>query len=789
MMHRAGQKIRAWRARHDPPLSAEEFGKLYGDPWPSRTVYGWESKGKIARASVQKRMAQLGICEPSDWLEPAKPQQRDAQAPSSATARRNARRTRAKDTAPGARHPFYEPRRHGFVRVAAATPAVRTADVAFNQRAILDCARLAHEAGVDLVVFPELCVSSYAIDDLHLQSALLDAAEQALRAIAEASAALAPVLVVGAPLRHRARVYNCAIVIAHGKILGAVPKSYLPNYREYYEKRWFSHGRGVVGDEIAIGCEIVPFGTDLLFASRNGRDFCLAVEICEDYWASDPPSTRAALAGASVIANLSASNITIGKSDERHLLSRAQSARALCAYVYSAAGYGESTTDLAWDGQGMIHELGDLLAESARFAAPPQLCIADVDCERIMNERARNQTFGDAAEAAGRPEARYRRIGFSLGEHEAARELVRPIRRFPFVPSRAHKLDEDCYEAFNIQVDGLRRRFEASHAKTMVIGVSGGLDSTHALVVAAKCCDRLEIDRKAIVAVTMPGFATSDHTRSNAWKLMKAMGVDAREIDIRPAAQRMLEDIGHPFARGEKIYDTTFENVQAGLRTDYLFRLAGHEKGFVIGTGDLSELALGWCTYGVGDQMSHYAVNAGVPKTLIQYLIRWAVRTGQFDAPTNSVLEAILDTAISPELVPAEAAGDLQSTEAIIGPYELNDFFLHHIVRHGQRPSKVAFLAWNAWKDAQKGRWPANFPQAKKNAYDLKTIAHWLERFLYRFFEFSQFKRSAIPNGPKVSSGGALSPRGDWRAPSDAVADVWIEELRASLPAGILPDK
>ncbi|MEL7218578.1 MAG: NAD(+) synthase, partial [Pseudomonadota bacterium] len=343
-------------------------------------------------------------------------------------------------------------------------------------------------------------------------------------------------------------------------------------------------------------------------------------------------------------------------------------------------------------------------------------------------------------------------------------------------------LDEDCYEAFNIQVDALMRRINATHAKSLVIGISGGLDSTHALIVAAKACDRLGLPRSIIRGYTMPGFATSDHTKSNAWKLMEAMEITAEEIDIKPAANRMLEDMGHPFAKGEPVHDVTFENVQAGLRTDYLFRLAGQHGGFVVGTGDLSELALGWCTYGVGDHMSHYGVNAGVPKTLIQYLIRWSIQTEQFSDACGKVLGAVLDTEISPELVPAGADGELQSTESIIGPYELNDFFLHHIIRYGQRPSKVAFLAYHAWREAKEGLWPAGFPEERKNQYELSEIAGWLEKFLKRFFGFSQFKRSALPNGPKVSSGGALSPRGDWRAPSDAVADVWLEELRESLP-------
>jgi len=682
-------------------------------------------------------------------------------------------------------HPFFNRHNHGFVRVATSTPAVRTADVAFNREAILTEARRAHECGVDLLVYPELSLSSYALDDLVMQDALLDAVEQSVATLVEASAGLSPVLLVGAPLRHRGRLYNCALAIADGQLLGVVPKSYLPNYREFYEKRWFAHGRDIrSGMSIRVAGQEVPFGCDLLFASARLPGFIFHAEICEDVWAPIPPSSYGALAGATILANLSASNIVIGKADERHLLCRAHSSRTASAYVYSAAGHGESTTDLAWDGQGMIYELGDLLAESARFERSPELCIADVDTQRVLGDRLRLQTFNDNAEEAGRPEDHFTTITFDHQPASAPADaaLIRPIRRFPFVPNRPQKLDEDCFEAFNIQVDGLMRRFETTHGESMVIGVSGGLDSTHALIVAAKVCDRLGLPRTTIRGFTMPGFGTSAGTKSNAWKLMDALGIESAEIDIRPAAERMLADIGHPYARGEKVYDLTFENVQAGLRTDYLFRLAGQHRGFVIGTGDLSELALGWCTYGVGDQMSHYAVNAGVPKTLIQYLIRWATRTNQFDAATDAVLEAILGQEISPELIPQGEDEELQSTEGTVGPYELNDFFLHHTMRFGQRPSKVAFLAWHAWRDVANGMWPPEFPEHGRNHYDLATIRHWLEKFVHRFFATSQFKRSAIPNGPKVSSGGALSPRGDWRAPSDASAAVWLAELKAMLP-------
>ncbi|MGA0614893.1 NAD(+) synthase [Paracoccus sp. KR1-242] len=680
---------------------------------------------------------------------------------------------------PDAPGQFFAMHRHGFVRVATSTPRVRPADVTFNCDSILAEARRADEARADLLVCPELCLSSYAIDDLHLQDALLQAVEDAAQRIIAESAELAPMLLVGAPIRDGDRLYNCALVISRGHLLGVVPKSYLPNYREFYEKRWFSHGRGVVGQQIRVAGQSAPFGTDLIFQASDLPGLSLHVEICEDLWTPAPPSGDAAMAGALILANLSASNIVIGKSSDRHLLARSQSMRAIAAYAYSAAGPGESTTDLAWDGQGFVYEMGDLLAESARFPTEPQLAVADVDTGRIQSERRRTGSFADAA---GFRVPSFRRVAFEHRPHGADAGLIRPLRRFPFVPNRQSHLDQDCYEAFNIQVDGLRRRFEATGGSHMVIGVSGGLDSTHALIVAARTCDRLCLPRDRILAFTMPGFATSEGTRSNAWRLMRAMGVTAAEIDIRPAARQMLADMGHPFANGEAVYDVTFENVQAGLRTDYLFRLANQRSGFVIGTGDLSELALGWCTYGVGDQMSHYGVNAGVPKTLIQYLIRWCIQTAQFDAPTAEVLQSILDTEISPELVPAGKDQAMQSTEARIGPYELNDFFLYYILRHGFAPSKVAFLAWQAWNDAGRGTWPEAFPLHKRHAYDLAQITHWLESFLFRYFQTSQFKRSALPNGPKVSAGGSLSPRGDWRAPSDSVADVWLDELRRNVP-------
>ena len=679
-------------------------------------------------------------------------------------------------------HPFYSIHAHGLVRVAAATPRASVGDALANADAVIALARDAHAGGVDLLVFPELSLTSYAIDDLHLQSAQHRATAEAIAHVVAASADLSPVLLVGAALPRNGRLYNCALAIARGRVLGVVPKTFLPNYREYYEKRWFASGAGLTGLTIEVAGQQTPFGTDLLFQASDLPGFVFHMEICEDYWAPTPPSTAGALAGALICANLSASNIVIGKARERAMLCASQSARALCAYVYSASGPGESTTDLAWDGQGMVYELGELLAESERFTSGVFVA-ADVDVERLAQERLRNGTFNDSAALAGHPEYRFRRVTFEHRPTLADIGLMRDIRRFPFVPNNPDKRDADCYEAFNIQVEALAKRLSATGAAKLVIGVSGGLDSTHALIVAAKAMDRLGKPRTDILGFTLPGFATGEGSKANAWALMRALEITAEEIDIRPAAQAMLETMGHPFGRGEPVYDVTFENVQAGLRTDYLFRLANQRGGLVLGTGDLSELALGWCTYGVGDHMSHYGINAGVPKTLIQFLIRWCIRTDQYDAMTDQVLEAILAQEISPELVPADPeTGAIQSTEDKVGPYALNDFFAHYVIRHGLIPSKIAFLCWHAWRDLDAGRWPMDFPRDARTAYDLPTVKLWLERFLQRFFAWSQFKRSALPNGPKVSAGGAISPRGDWRAPSDGTARVWLAELAANVP-------
>jgi NAD+ synthase (glutamine-hydrolysing) len=672
--------------------------------------------------------------------------------------------------------------RHGFARVAACTIDSHLADPAANARAILDEARLCHEDGAVLAVFPELCVSGYAIDDLLMQDVLLDAVTAALLTIAAGTRDLLPIVLVGAPLRHGARLFNTAVAIHHGAILGIVPKTHLPNYREFYEKRHFASGAGTEGGSIRLGGQDIPFGTDILFAAEDLPGFTLHVEICEDLWVPVPPSAHGALAGATVLANLSASNITIGKADTRTLLSASQSARCLAAYLYAAAGAGESTTDVAWDGQASIFELGETLAETERFPLAAQRATADIDLDRLRQERLRMGSFDDNGRAIGLDPAGFRRITLRLDPPAGDLGLKRPLQRFPFVPSDPARLSQDCYEGYNIQIAGLVQRLRGIGGKRMVIGVSGGLDSTHALIVAARAADRLGLARANILAFTMPGFATSHETKTNAIRLMESLGVAWRELDIRPAARQMLADMGHPFGRGEPVYDVTFENVQAGLRTDYLFRLANQNDAIVIGTGDLSELALGWCTYGVGDHMSHYNVNGGIPKTLIQHLIRWVISTGQFDAAVGRTLDAILATEISPELVPAEPGEKPQSTEAKIGPYALQDFTLFHVLRFGFRPSKIAFLAMMAWEDAARGAWPPGFPDDRRPAYDLAEIKHWMGVFLRRFFAFSQFKRSALPNGPKVSAGGSLSPRGDWRAPSDGNAAAWLQELATAVP-------
>jgi len=672
---------------------------------------------------------------------------------------------------------------HGMARVAACTADVWIADPTRTAESIIEVARRCSDAGVAVALFPELSLTGYAIDDLLGQDALLDAVHDGLAAITAASTVLFPVLIVGAPLRHRARLFNTAVVIHRGRVLGVVPKLHLPNYREFYERRQFASGRGITGLQISVAGQSAPFGIDLLFDASDVPGLTIGVEICEDMFVPVPPSSGLALAGATVLTNLSGSPITIGRAETRSLLCRSQSMRCLAAYLYAAAGQGESTTDLSWDGQTSVFENGTLLAEGARFADDPQVTMADVDLDLLRQERARQGTFEDNRRVVDTTVA-YRSVAFALEPPDKDFGLLRTLERFPFVPADPLRLEKDCFEAYNIQVDGLVQRLRAINTDKVVIGVSGGLDSTHALIVASRAMDLLGLPRTNILAFTMPGFATGVSTKANAWALMRALEVTAAELDIRPAARQMLSDLEHPFADGEEVYDVTFENVQAGLRTDYLFRLANHHHGIVLGTGDLSELALGWSTYGVGDQMSHYNVNAGVPKTLIQHLIRWVSGLPDFSDQVDDILLSILNTEISPELIPVKEGEVPQSTEKSIGPYELQDFNLFYTLRYGFRPSKIAFLAVHAWGSVDAGKWPVGFPPERRRAYDLPAIRGWLEVFVKRFFGFSQFKRSAMPNGPKVSAGGSLSPRGDWRAPSDGNAVVWLADIERNIPTG-----
>jgi NAD+ synthase (glutamine-hydrolysing) len=656
---------------------------------------------------------------------------------------------------------FFNPYAHGFVRLAVATPLVRVGDPEYNVDATLELMQRAARDKVLLAVFPELGLSAYSCEDLFHQQALLDAAEEALAKLLARTRNLRLAALVGLPIAREGRLYNCAALIAEGRLLGVVPKTYLPNYREFYEGRQFTPGDATTMREIRLAGQTAPFGTDLLFRHAERHDFVLHIEICEDLWVPAPPSSYAALAGATVIANPSASNVVIGKEGYRHQLVGNQSARCLAAYLYSAAGPGESTTDLAWDGHAIIYENGTLLAESKRFAEEAQLAYADVDLGRLQADRMRQNTFGATALRHRADVERFRNIEFSLPLPGGKLALARRVEKFPYVPSDAANRDLRCEEVYRIQVQGLVTRMRATGTKKLVIGVSGGLDSTQALIVCARAMDELKLPRRNILAYTMPGFATSTRTKNQAWQLMRAVGATSEEIDIRPACLQMLKDIGHPYAKGKKQYDITFENVQAGERTSHLFRLANQHGGFVVGTGDLSELALGWSTYGVGDHMSHYNVNASVPKTLIQYLIAWVADSKEFSADVQRALRRVLETDISPELVPGK-----QKTESTVGPYELQDFHLYYTLRFGYTPAKVAYLAWNAWHDK----------------YKLAQIRKWLGVFLRRFFQTSQYKRSAVPNAPKVGSGGSLSPRGDWRAPSDGNAEAWLRNL-SKIPA------
>jgi NAD+ synthase (glutamine-hydrolysing) len=670
---------------------------------------------------------------------------------------------------------FYNLYNHDFVRVAVGIPALRVADPAFNADQTIALMTQAAAQKSLLVLFPELGLSAYSCDDLFHQRALLDASRDAVAKIVDASATLELTAIVGTPLEIDQLLFNCAVVISRGRILGVVPKTYLPNYREFYEARQFNSGESALAESIALcGQRDIPFGLGLLFQHHDQPLLTFHIEICEDLWVPVPPSSLAALAGATVLLNLSASNITIGKANYRRELVSSQAARCIAAYLYSAAGPGESTTDLAWDGHALISENGNLLAESRRFPDAAQLICAEIDLERLAQERMRQNTWGHSVRREQKNLRGFRRVPFTteLPRTEALL-LERNYERFPYVPADPAGRDERCAEVYEIQVQGLTTRLRATGIERVVLGISGGIDSTQALLVCAQALDRLGYPRRNLLAYTMPGFATGARTLAQARRLMAAIGCESHEIDIRPAASQVLKDIGHPYSSGRELYDVTFENVQAGERTNLLFRLANLNHAIVVGTGDLSELALGWCTYGVGDQMSHYAVNASVPKTLIQHVIRWVADHDRFGPQTSAVLREILATEISPELVPGDA---LQNTEAVIGPYELQDFNLYYTLRFGYPPPKIAFLAYCAWRDRTLGYWP-DIPPPSRHQYRLAEIKSHLRTFVWRFFKLSQFKRSCIPNAPKVGSGGSLSPRGDYRAPSDSEATPWMVEV------------
>ena len=670
----------------------------------------------------------------------------------------------------------------GFARVATCTVPVTLADPLQNVAKVLEVVSKCEEEGVILCIFQELVLTGYSLEDLFHQESLLNAVKLALKNLAAATEKYRSLVVVGAPLVYRDALYNCAVIVHRGRILGIVPKTYLPGYREFYEPRYFASGETIRGQNLYLGGENVPFGVDLLFEAHDIPGFCLGVELCEDIWVPIPPSAIMAMAGATVLANLSASNSTIGKAETRSMLCCSHSARCIAAYLYAAAGEGESSTDLAWDGQTAIFENGQLLAQSDPFPTGSQALIADIDITLLRQERLRRGVFNACAKKERVEENQtWRRIGVHIDPCQEDLGLRRPLSRFPFMATRRDRLEAECSEAFSIQVSALKQRLVTCGARSMVIGVSGGLDSTLALLVAVRTADVLGWSRQAVLGYTMPGFGTTETTKTNATALMEELGVSANVLDICSTAEVMLREMRHPFALGKAVYDITFENVQAGLRTDFLFRLANYHNGIVIGTGDLSELALGWCTYGVGDQMSHYSVNAGLPKTFIQSLVRWCSAGDYFTQPVRERLKNVLQTEISPELLPVGENGS-QRTEDIIGPYALHDFTLYYVLRYGFSPTRIAFMAEQAWHDVHKGEWCYGFPLHERRAYTLAEIRHWLKIFLQRFFTNSQFKRSALPNAPKVMSAGSLSPRGDWRVPSDSQARLWLEDLENHVP-------
>lgn len=637
---------------------------------------------------------------------------------------------------------------HGFVRVAAAVPRLKVADCAYNTKNLIKLIHEAESMKAQFVVFPELSITAYTCGDLFHQEAILVESEKQLANILENTRDTGIVALIGMPVRADNQLFNCGVAVQGGKILGVVPKIYIPGYSEFYEERWFAPGTNNLSDNVVLCGQTVPFGTDILFEAHDDYQVCFGMEICEDLWVPVPPSSFQALAGANLIFNLSASNEVIGKYEYRKNLVKQQSGRCIAGYVFASSGIDESTTDVVFGGHAIIAENGGLLAESQRFSQDEQLICSEIDIQRLGNDRRRNTSFMEML-----PQKKYRKISFELPKMEFGK-LYRQFERHPFVPSDVGVRDERCREIFSIQTCGLGKRMRHTGAKHAVIAISGGLDSTLALLVTVRTFDMLGLPRENIRAITMPGFGTTSTTYNNAMQFMKSMGVHISEIDIRPACLQHFKDIGHDV----NDFDITYENVQARERFQILFDIANKIGGLVIGTGDLSELALGWCTYN-GDHMSNYSVNCSIPKTLVKFLVKW-VADNMVDEASRKVLYSILDTPISPELLPPDAKGEIQQkTEDIIGPYELHDFFLYHMIRYGASPSKILFLA----------------EQAFDGSYSRETIKGWLKVFYRRFFS-QQFKRSCLPDGPKVGTI-SLSPRGDWRMPSDAQASLWLEEL------------
>jgi NAD+ synthase (glutamine-hydrolysing) len=636
----------------------------------------------------------------------------------------------------------------GFLRIGVASPELKVADVYFNLEKIRQAAEEGIALGCRLLLFPELCLTGYTCGDLFFQPLLIEGASKALGELAEFTAAKNISLVVGAPMAQGGRLFNCGVFLSGGRVLGVVPKTYLPNTQEFYEERWFSSARDRTADWLNWRGETIAFGADLLFRAEGMEDCLVGIEVCEDLWAVNPPSNTMAVNGATLLLNLSASPELLGKEEYRRDLVRSQSARCLAAYAYASAGPGESSTDLVYSGHSLIAEYGTVLAETERFQFSTRVAAVDIDIQRLVNERLRNNSF-----AASRCESPYRVVPFPLGE-ETATGLLRPVVATPFVPSAEQERAHRCREIFALQTTGLAKRLRHTRMTKVVLGISGGLDSTLALLVTVKAFDRLGLDRRGILAVTMPGFGTTRRTRSNAENLADQLGVTLRVISIDAAVRQHFQDLEH----SESAHDITFENAQARERTQILMDLANKVGGLQIGTGDLSELALGWCTYNA-DHMSMYGVNAGVPKTLVRYLVTWAAEE-EFSGETSRILHDICDTPVSPELLPPDEEGEIgQITEDHIGPYLLHDFFLYQFVRMQFGPAKIFFLARQAFRDQ----------------FGDEEILSWLKTFHQRFFS-QQFKRSCLPDGPKVGSV-VLSPRGDWRMPSDASAELWLKEL------------